>query len=66
MTLPNRQWERKKQTQEVFEKYFQKAFLKGGINSQIIESFYKIYAGLKTVKEKGRDSIWKFICTKFI
>ncbi|MBU4486246.1 MAG: N-6 DNA methylase [Candidatus Delongbacteria bacterium] len=26
-----------------------------------IESFYKIYQALKTVKEKGRDSIWKFI-----
>src|SRR5690606_20889557 len=33
----------------------------GGINKQIAESFYKIYEGLKQVKEKGRDSIWKFI-----
>ena len=52
---------KKKETQEVFENIFRKHFSKGGINSQIIDSFYKIYAGLKTVKEKGRDSIWKFI-----
>jgi type I restriction-modification system DNA methylase subunit len=26
-----------------------------------VESFYKVYEGLKTVKENGRDSIWKFI-----
>ncbi len=25
------------------------------------DSFYKIYEGLKIVKERGRDSIWKFI-----
>lgn len=36
-------------------------YKKGGINRQVIESFYKIYEGLKSVKEKGRDSIWKFI-----
>ena len=52
---------RKKETEEVFENIFRRHFSKGGINPQIIESFYKIYTGLKTVKEKGRDSIWKFI-----
>jgi hypothetical protein len=31
------------------------------LNKQVIESFYKIYESLKSVKEKGRDSIWKFI-----
>ena len=36
-------------------------YKRGGLNQQIIESFYKIYEGLKAVKEKGRDSIWKFI-----
>jgi hypothetical protein len=36
-------------------------YKRGGINRQIIESFYKIYEGLKLVKEKGRNSIWKFI-----
>lgn len=34
---------------------------KTGLNQQIIDSFYEIYKGFKTVKEKGRDSIWKFI-----
>jgi type I restriction-modification system DNA methylase subunit len=32
-----------------------------GINPQIVDSFYKIYQGFKKAKEKGRDSIWKFI-----
>lgn len=36
-------------------------YKRGGINKQIIESFYKIYERLKIVKENGRDSIWKFI-----
>ena len=31
------------------------------MNQQIIDSFYEIYKGFRTVKEKGRDSIWKFI-----
>ena len=57
---------RKQETAEVFENIFRKHFIKGkgqsaGVNTQIVESFYKIYAGLKVVKEKGRDSIWKFI-----
>lgn len=34
---------------------------KGGFNEQLIKSFYEIYKGFKDVKEKGRDSIWKFI-----
>ncbi|MEN3336179.1 MAG: hypothetical protein V7641_5544 [Blastocatellia bacterium] len=33
----------------------------GEINTEVAESFYQIYRGLKNVKEKGRDSIWKFI-----
>lgn len=56
---------KKKETEEVFENIFRKHFSKNGnksgANRQVIESFYKIYAGLKAVKEKGRDSIWKFI-----
>lgn len=44
-----------------FEIMLKKQILNNGFNSQIIESFYKIYLGLKKVKEKGRDSIWKFI-----
>ncbi len=56
---------KKKESEEIFENIFRKHFSKNGnksgANKQVIESFYKIYAGLKTVKEKGRDSIWKFI-----
>ncbi len=56
---------KKKETEEVFENIFRKHFAKNGnkagANKQVIESFYKIYTGLKAVKEKGRDSIWKFI-----
>ncbi|GMU96935.1 N-6 DNA methylase [Ignavibacterium album] len=56
---------KKKETEEVFENIFRKHFAKNGnksgANKQVIESFYKIYTGLKSVKEKGRDSIWKFI-----
>ncbi|MBV6419554.1 MAG: hypothetical protein DAHOPDDO_00777 [Ignavibacteriaceae bacterium] len=56
---------KKKETEEVFEnifrKHFEKSGNKSGANKQVIESFYKIYVGLKAVKEKGRDSIWKFI-----
>ncbi len=32
-----------------------------GFNGNISDSFYKLYLGLKEVKEKGRDSIWSFI-----
>lgn len=56
---------KKKATEDVFENIFRKHFAKSGnksgANKQVIESFYKIYIGLKAVKEKGRDSIWKFI-----
>ncbi len=56
---------KKKESEEVFEnifrRHFEKSGSKSGANKQVIESFYKIYTGLKSVKEKGRDSIWKFI-----
>lgn len=32
-----------------------------GLNKQVLEGFHKIYLAFKSVKEKGRDSIWKFI-----
>ena len=34
---------------------------KNGLPAQVFESFYEIYKGFKTVKEKDRDGIWKFI-----
>lgn len=44
-----------------FDNVLSKYHKKGGINPQVLESFYKIYEGLKSVKENKRDSIWKFI-----
>lgn len=51
----------KKVSLSTLENSLRRQYKGGGINQQIAESFYKIYEGLKTVKEKGRDSIWKFI-----
>jgi hypothetical protein len=34
---------------------------KNGFTTQIVDSFYEVYKGLKNVKEKGRNGIWKFI-----
>ncbi|MBS1669016.1 MAG: N-6 DNA methylase [Bacteroidetes bacterium] len=45
----------------VFGNVLKKQYKHGGINEQVINSFYQIYTGLKKVKEAGRDSIWKFI-----
>jgi antitoxin component of RelBE/YafQ-DinJ toxin-antitoxin module len=50
-----------KMKEDNFEKILKKQTLRNGYNLQLLESFYKIYLGLKAVKEKGRDSIWKFI-----
>ncbi len=52
---------RSSESEAQFEKTFRNHFKKGGINSQTIRSFYEVYTALKTAKEKGRDSIWKFI-----
>ncbi|MDP4229265.1 MAG: N-6 DNA methylase [Bacteroidota bacterium] len=45
----------------VFESILRKQNQAGGLSDILAESFYKIYTGLKKVKEDGRDSIWKFI-----
>jgi type I restriction-modification system DNA methylase subunit len=52
---------KKPETEIVFAKILQQQYKAGGINPQVANSFYKIYSGLKKVKEAGRDSIWKFI-----
>jgi len=52
---------KKKASIATLENSLKAQYKKGGINQQIIGSFYKIYEGLKQVKENGRDSIWKFI-----
>jgi methylase of polypeptide subunit release factors len=60
-TVAEQTQNRKKESIEDFEKILKKQHKNGGITPQITESFYKIYLGLKEVKEKKRDSIWKFI-----
>lgn len=45
----------------VFKKNLINSYEKNGISEDVIDNFYKIYESLKYVKEKGRDSIWKFI-----
>lgn len=52
---------KKKETKETFENNLIRRYKKGGLNPQLINSFYKIYESFKLVKESGRDSIWKFI-----
>ena len=59
--LAEQTYNRKKATEETFENTLRKQIPGGGFNKQVIESFYKIYISLRSVKEKGRDSIWKFI-----
>ncbi len=46
---------------ETFKNILLKKITNGGFNGQVMESFYKIYESLRSVKEKKRDSIWKFI-----
>lgn len=51
----------KKVTPTTLQNSLNRQYKAGGINQQVVDGFYKIYEGLKSVKEKGRDSIWKFI-----
>ena len=46
---------------KTFETILINHYVAGGINRNVAEGFYTIYRALKDVKEKGRDSIWKFI-----
>ena len=52
---------KKPESEAIFTQILKKQYKAGGISPQVAESFYKIYKGLKKVKEDGRDSIWKFI-----
>jgi hypothetical protein len=49
------------ETKQTFENNLKRRYKSRGLTDNIVESFYQIYVSLKTVKEKGRDSIWKFI-----
>lgn len=46
---------------EVFGNILENRLNNEGLNSQVVESFHKIYSSLKKAKKQGRDSIWKFI-----
>lgn len=46
---------------DTFGNILTKQIKNGGFNKLVTESFYKIYESLRNVKQKGRDSIWKFI-----
>ena len=52
---------KKSETIQTFENNLRRRYKNGGLNPQVIESFYKIYESLKRVKEQGRNGIWKFI-----
>ncbi len=59
--LAEQSMNKKKETKQTFENNLNRRYKSGGMNPQVIDSFYQIYESLKSVKEKGRDSIWKFI-----
>ncbi len=59
--LAEQTYHKKKASEETFENILRKQLKSGGFNRLVIESFYKIYESLQNVKDKGRDSIWKFI-----
>ncbi len=59
--LAEQSMNKKKETRQNFENNLRKRYKNGGLSPQVVDSFYKIYETLKLVKEKGRDSIWKFI-----
>ncbi|MCU0457659.1 MAG: N-6 DNA methylase [Bacteroidales bacterium] len=59
--LSDQTFEKPKLTPGTFTKILSSNYTSGGLNEQITESFYSIYEGLKDVKEKGRNGIWKFI-----
>jgi type I restriction-modification system DNA methylase subunit len=58
--LAGQSMNKKKETRQTFENSLLRRH-KGELESKVIGSFYQIYETLKSVKEKGRDSIWKFI-----
>ncbi|MEK6615449.1 MAG: N-6 DNA methylase [Bacteroidota bacterium] len=59
--LAEQSMNKKKETKQTFENNLRRRYKNGGLIPQVIDSFYQIYETLKLVKEKGRDSIWKFI-----
>ena len=52
---------KEKETKQTYVNNLKRRYKVGGLNDNIVDSFYQIYESLKQVKEEGRDSIWKFI-----
>ncbi len=44
-----------------FKNNLERRYKNGGLTLLLVENFYKLYKTLKSVKERGRDGIWKFI-----
>ncbi|RPH32279.1 MAG: SAM-dependent DNA methyltransferase [Bacteroidales bacterium] len=59
--LADQTMNKKSTSKDDFTNIFVNQNNKKGLSPQLIDSFYEIYKGFRTVKEKGRDSIWKFI-----
>lgn len=59
--LAEQSMSKKIETKQTFENNLKQRYKQGGWNLSVIDSFYQIYESFKTVKENGRDSIWKFI-----
>jgi len=59
--LAEQTFNKKTEDLKTFQIILNKHYPAGGISQSVAESFHIIYTALKEVKEKGRDSIWKFI-----
>jgi hypothetical protein len=46
---------------DVFANILRKRYAKGKVSDLVADDFYMIYESFKTVKERGRNGIWKFI-----
>ncbi len=59
--LAEQSMNRKKETKQTFKNNLGRRYKNSELKQDVIDSFYQIYESLKFVKEKGRDSIWRFI-----
>lgn len=59
--LAEQSMNKEKESRQTFENNLLRRYKRANMNEQVIDSFFHIYESLKIVKEKGRDSIWKFI-----
>lgn len=59
--LANHGMHKGKVSRHTLEKNLRRRYDSDRLSSQMIDSYYRIYECLKLAKERGRDSIWKFI-----